>query len=160
MTSTTPDNPVGLLDLPADILVMRPDFLHNIEDYLNLSATCGALRKCLDAPSRTVLRLARVLRSRPRAPAGRRLPFLQEASAGERGALHCQGLEGLGMMMNGNEIAERFKPRIRERREGQDRARGGNTVPAPISMGDWETHEYPNLWGDIQVCFEGYYMRA
>ncbi|KAG4217658.1 hypothetical protein PC116_g33862, partial [Phytophthora cactorum] len=59
MASTTPGTPLGLLDLPTDILVMLPDFLHNIEDYINLSSTCRSLRKCMDnASPRTILRLA------------------------------------------------------------------------------------------------------
>ncbi|KAI1478224.1 hypothetical protein F4774DRAFT_386262 [Daldinia eschscholtzii] len=59
MASTTPGTPLGLLDLPTDILVMLPDFLHNIEDYVNLSSTCRSLRKCMhNASPRTILRLA------------------------------------------------------------------------------------------------------
>lgn len=50
---------MSLLSLPTDILVLLPDFLHNIEDYINLSSACRALRSCLNSPSpATVLRLA------------------------------------------------------------------------------------------------------
>ncbi|KAI0119836.1 hypothetical protein F4814DRAFT_413510 [Daldinia grandis] len=58
--TTTPSTPsLGLLDLPTDILVMLPEFLHNIEDYVNLSSTCRALRKCTNAASpNAILRLA------------------------------------------------------------------------------------------------------
>ncbi|KAI1645777.1 uncharacterized protein F4817DRAFT_342250 [Daldinia loculata] len=55
MASTTPSTSLGLLDLPTDILVMLPEFLHNIEDYVNLSSTCRTLRKCTNAASPNVI---------------------------------------------------------------------------------------------------------
>ncbi|RYP42514.1 hypothetical protein DL767_000202 [Monosporascus sp. MG133] len=49
----------GLLSLPTDILVLLPDFLHNIEDYTNLSSTCRTLHQCMCAATpNTILRLA------------------------------------------------------------------------------------------------------
>ncbi|KAI1803446.1 hypothetical protein F4811DRAFT_524862 [Daldinia bambusicola] len=71
--------------------------------------------------------------------------------------MQCQGLEGLGMILGGTEIAERYKPRIREWRDKIERM---EEMPAPVRVGDSETHEYPDLWGDIQVCFDGYYLRT
>jgi hypothetical protein len=48
-----------LLDIPKDILIALPDFLHDIEDYKNLISTCQTLRACLSrTPSNTILRLA------------------------------------------------------------------------------------------------------
>ncbi|KAF2668008.1 hypothetical protein BT63DRAFT_447565 [Microthyrium microscopicum] len=48
-----------LLDLPKDILITLPDYLHDIEDYKNLTSTCRAFRACLSSPSdKTILRLA------------------------------------------------------------------------------------------------------
>ncbi|KAF2492151.1 hypothetical protein BU16DRAFT_529517, partial [Lophium mytilinum] len=48
-----------LLSLPADILILLPDYLHNIEDFTNLTSSCRALRNCLSRTSpRTILRLA------------------------------------------------------------------------------------------------------
>jgi hypothetical protein len=48
-----------LLDLPQDVLIQLPEFLHDIEDYKNLTSTCRAIRACLSrtAPN-TILRLA------------------------------------------------------------------------------------------------------
>lgn len=52
-------SPTTLLSLPKDILVLLPDFLHNIEDYTNLGSTCRGLRDCMSsASSGTILRLA------------------------------------------------------------------------------------------------------
>lgn len=49
----------SLLSLPNDILVLLPDFLHNIEDYTNLSGSCRTLRACMhNAGPKTILRLA------------------------------------------------------------------------------------------------------
>lgn len=49
----------GSQDLPKDILVLLPDFLHNIEDYTNLSSTCRKLRDAMQtALPNTILRLA------------------------------------------------------------------------------------------------------
>jgi hypothetical protein len=48
-----------LLDIPQDILIRLPDFLHDIEDYKNLTSTCRALRVCLSTTTpNTILRLA------------------------------------------------------------------------------------------------------
>ncbi|OTA97531.1 hypothetical protein M434DRAFT_391722 [Hypoxylon sp. CO27-5] len=51
ITTTNNDNAVasGLLALPVDILFMLPDYLHNIEDYMNVASTCRTLRKCMEA---------------------------------------------------------------------------------------------------------------
>ncbi|RYO80918.1 hypothetical protein DL766_009958 [Monosporascus sp. MC13-8B] len=49
----------GLLSLPRDVLVLLPNFLHNIEDYMNLASTCRTLRQCMSAATpNTILRLA------------------------------------------------------------------------------------------------------
>lgn len=49
----------SLLSLPKDILIILPDYIHNIEDYTNFSSTCKALRECMSNTSpRTILRLA------------------------------------------------------------------------------------------------------
>ncbi|KAI5364603.1 hypothetical protein Slin15195_G041410 [Septoria linicola] len=51
--------PQTLLSLPKDILVMLPEYVHNIEDYTNISSTCRTLRECMaTATSNTILRLA------------------------------------------------------------------------------------------------------
>jgi len=48
-----------LLSLPRDILILLPDYIHNIEDYTNLSSTCTVLRDCMNTASPgTILRLA------------------------------------------------------------------------------------------------------
>lgn len=48
-----------LLSLPRDILILLPDYLHNIEDYTNVSSTCRELRHCMQAATpNTILRLA------------------------------------------------------------------------------------------------------
>ncbi|PSK42173.1 hypothetical protein B9Z65_4087 [Elsinoe australis] len=49
----------SLAYLPREILITLPDFIHNIEDFTNLSSTCRTLRDCLTTASpRTILRLA------------------------------------------------------------------------------------------------------
>lgn len=49
----------SLLSLPREILIILPDYIHNIEDYTNFSSTCKALRDCMGTASpRTILRLA------------------------------------------------------------------------------------------------------
>ena len=49
----------SLLSLPRDILVLLPDYLHDIEDYTSLASTCRVLRDCMDAATpNTILRLA------------------------------------------------------------------------------------------------------
>ncbi|KAI0966585.1 hypothetical protein F4678DRAFT_292231 [Xylaria arbuscula] len=49
----------GLLSLPQDILVLLPEYLHNIEDLMNTASTCTRLRDCMaTATPNIVLRLA------------------------------------------------------------------------------------------------------
>lgn len=49
----------NILSLPADILILLPRYLHNIEDYTNLSSTCRTMRDCMaTATPSTILRLA------------------------------------------------------------------------------------------------------
>lgn len=49
----------NLQSLPQDILVMLPEYIHNIEDYTNLSSTCRTLRNAMaTATPNTILRLA------------------------------------------------------------------------------------------------------
>lgn len=49
----------NILSLPRDILVLLPGYLHNIEDYTNLSSTCRVMRDCMATASpSTILRLA------------------------------------------------------------------------------------------------------
>jgi hypothetical protein len=50
-----------LQSLPGDILIMLPEYLHNIEDYMNLSSTCRVLRNTMSNPRPNILlRLATV----------------------------------------------------------------------------------------------------
>ncbi|CAJ2511896.1 Uu.00g075210.m01.CDS01 [Anthostomella pinea] len=50
---------LGLQSVPVDVLVSLPDYLHNIEDYTNLSSTCRTLRECMAAATPNhILRLA------------------------------------------------------------------------------------------------------
>jgi hypothetical protein len=45
--------------LPGDILIMLPEYLHNIEDYMNLSSTCRELRNNMsNSKPNILLRLA------------------------------------------------------------------------------------------------------
>jgi hypothetical protein len=49
----------SLLSLPRDILILLPDYIHNIEDYTNFSSTCTLLRDCMGTASPSnILRLA------------------------------------------------------------------------------------------------------
>ncbi|KAI0426767.1 hypothetical protein F5Y09DRAFT_50767 [Xylaria sp. FL1042] len=49
----------GLLSLPQDIMFLLPEYLHNIEDLMNLSSTCARLRDCMaTATPNVILRLA------------------------------------------------------------------------------------------------------
>lgn len=49
----------NLLSLPRDILITLPLYLHNIEDYVNLSSTCRTMRDCMaTATPNAILRLA------------------------------------------------------------------------------------------------------
>lgn len=53
--------PPPFLSLPRDVLILLPDYIHNIEDYMNLSSTCTALRDCMRTASpQNILRLAAV----------------------------------------------------------------------------------------------------
>ena len=48
-----------LLSLPRDILILLPNYLHNIEDYTNVSSTCKELYHCMQAATpNAILRLA------------------------------------------------------------------------------------------------------
>ncbi|WPH02510.1 Hypothetical protein R9X50_00537500 [Acrodontium crateriforme] len=50
---------INLLSLPVDILILLPEYLHNIEDYMNLASSCRILRRCLDSTQPgTILNLA------------------------------------------------------------------------------------------------------
>lgn len=42
---------MALLDLPVELLLLIPNFLHNIEDFTNLSSTCRTLRGTLESTS-------------------------------------------------------------------------------------------------------------
>lgn len=54
-----PGSRIELLDLPIDLLILLPQFLHSIEDFTNASLSCQALRgPFLQASPSTVLRLA------------------------------------------------------------------------------------------------------
>jgi hypothetical protein len=37
----------SLQSLPRDIMIMLPEYMHNIEDYTNLSSTCRVLKSCM-----------------------------------------------------------------------------------------------------------------
>lgn len=48
-----------IVHLPTELLLLLPQFLHNIEDYTNLSSTCRQFRSvCSRTSGRTILRLA------------------------------------------------------------------------------------------------------
>lgn len=48
-----------ILQLPTELLLSLPQYLHNIEDFTNLSSTCRTFRRvCSDASPNTILRLA------------------------------------------------------------------------------------------------------
>lgn len=51
---------MSLLSLPRDVRILLPDFLHNIEDYINLTSTCRSLHSCLlsSTSASTILRPA------------------------------------------------------------------------------------------------------
>lgn len=50
---------MGILQLPTELLLVLPQYLHNIEDFTNLSSSCRAFRQvCSDASPNTILRLA------------------------------------------------------------------------------------------------------
>jgi hypothetical protein len=47
------------LSLPNDILILLPEYVNNIEDYMNLASTCKTLQACMyTASPNTILRLA------------------------------------------------------------------------------------------------------
>ncbi|KAI2472219.1 hypothetical protein F4781DRAFT_383820 [Annulohypoxylon bovei var. microspora] len=69
--------------------------------------------------------------------------------------MQCQGMEALGMIRTGTEIAERYKPKIKEWREEIERL---EVEPQKIVVGICETHEYPDLWGDLRICASGYVL--
>lgn len=49
----------SLQSLPRDILILLPEYIHNIEDYTNISSTCRNLKSCMAAATpKTILRLA------------------------------------------------------------------------------------------------------
>jgi hypothetical protein len=49
----------SLQSLPRDILIMLPDYMHNIEDYTNLSSTCRVLKSCMATTTpNNILKLA------------------------------------------------------------------------------------------------------
>ena len=51
--------PSTLLSLPKDILVMLPDYIHNIEDFMNFASTCSTLHETMNAATpKNILRLA------------------------------------------------------------------------------------------------------
>lgn len=53
-----------LQSLPRDILVLLPEYIHNIEDYSNLASTCRILRSCMSAATPpNILRLAAAQRN-------------------------------------------------------------------------------------------------
>ena len=49
----------SLLTLPQELLLLIPDYLHDLEDHMSLSSTCRLLRNCLESTSpHIILRLA------------------------------------------------------------------------------------------------------
>ncbi|KAI8958140.1 hypothetical protein F5Y11DRAFT_351835 [Daldinia sp. FL1419] len=137
MASSTPTGTLGLLDLPAEIVVFLPEFLHNIEDCMNLSSTCRTLRICMNgASSRTILHLMdlalrhcgqsmtrirelHALRFSRRLKLETKLEFIKYCLPDFRLSWFTSSsgpseLEGLGVIQEGSEIAEKWKPKIRE----------------------------------------------
>jgi hypothetical protein len=58
-SSTKMGSTTGLLSLPNELLILLPNYLHDIEDYANLSCTCIALRYAMNAATpRQLLKLA------------------------------------------------------------------------------------------------------
>lgn len=70
--------------------------------------------------------------------------------------MQCQGLEDLWMIRPGSEMAERWKPKIREWREKIATL----SEPPKTWVGVWDTHEYPDLWGDLWMCSGGFVLDA
>ncbi|KAI1760308.1 hypothetical protein GGR53DRAFT_510477 [Hypoxylon sp. FL1150] len=64
-THRAPTRSLSLLDLSADIIIfMLPQYLQDIEDYVNVSSTCRALRELMSTTSpHTILRLVANSRS-------------------------------------------------------------------------------------------------
>jgi hypothetical protein len=57
MTEMAPE--IGLLSLPNELLILLPNYLHDIEDYMNLGSTCRELRYAMRvATPKQILRLA------------------------------------------------------------------------------------------------------
>ncbi|KAI1104035.1 hypothetical protein F4804DRAFT_308457 [Jackrogersella minutella] len=67
--------------------------------------------------------------------------------------MQCQGLKGLGMILPGTDLAESYKPKIREWRE---KIQHIEEMPKLTKVGRWVTHEYPDLWHDLHICTSGY----
>ncbi|KAI1460159.1 hypothetical protein F4805DRAFT_418334 [Annulohypoxylon moriforme] len=63
--------------------------------------------------------------------------------------MQCQGMEALGVIRPGTEIAERYKPRIREWREKIERL---EVEPRTITVCNYKIYEYPDLWGELFAC--------
>lgn len=56
---TENESAISLLSLPGDILLALPRHLHDIEDFVNLSATCRVLREAsAETQPMTILSLA------------------------------------------------------------------------------------------------------
>ncbi|KAI0726214.1 hypothetical protein C8Q72DRAFT_536763 [Fomitopsis betulina] len=56
---TENESTTSFSSLPWDILLALPRYLHDVEDFINLSATCRILRQaCAEASPNTILRLA------------------------------------------------------------------------------------------------------
>ncbi|KAI0860551.1 hypothetical protein F4860DRAFT_514722 [Xylaria cubensis] len=52
-------DPIGLISLPQDILILLPEYLYTIEDLMNTASTCRRLRACMaTATPKVILRLA------------------------------------------------------------------------------------------------------
>ncbi|KAI0835483.1 hypothetical protein F5Y06DRAFT_289138 [Hypoxylon sp. FL0890] len=68
--------------------------------------------------------------------------------------MQCQGLEGLGMIRPETDLANKYKPKIREWKKKITHLR---EEPALVSVGPLNgTHEYPDLYGDLFICASGY----
>ncbi|KAI0883896.1 uncharacterized protein GGS22DRAFT_166344 [Annulohypoxylon maeteangense] len=65
--------------------------------------------------------------------------------------MQCQGLGALGMIRPDTEIAERYRPKIREWREKIDCLK---VEPQRVQICSYKTHEYPDLLGDL-LCISG-----
>ena len=63
----------------------------------------------------------------------------------------CQGLEGLGMIIP--EFTENWAEKIREWRE---KILSLEKEPAIVRVGRQLTHEFPDIYGDLEICSSGY----